>query len=208
MHDLNTLSAMQLLSIWTDLEEARAGTNGFGGDVAEIYLYRAVPDEPSAEAILAFSPERAAVAYRHASESLLRLFQTFEKLRHVSIGVEDDKPRSFRPIGPWFVERDFRHRVHVHVSSAETWKWGIMHPSDRHLGRNFDGKEVWGGEGPILFDTAKEARAHVAMRSKEFPNSDWPQARVLRCRPGRPRTYAQWDWKTEEDATQAVGDTP
>ena len=82
------------------------------------------------------------------------------------------------------------------------WKFGIMHPSDRPLGPNYDGKEVWGADSPRLFDSREEAQAHIAERLKQYPNSDWTEARVLRCRPGKPRVHPQWEWKETSNGTE------
>jgi hypothetical protein len=70
-----------------------------------------------------------------------------------------------------------------------------MHPSDRAYGLDVNRKEVWGADDPILFDTKEEARARIDERAKQYPNGDWPQARVVPCRPGKPRVYPTWEWE-------------
>jgi hypothetical protein len=73
-----------------------------------------------------------------------------------------------------------------------------MHPSERAFGHSLSGREGWGAETPLLFETREEAQARIAVRSKQYPNSDWSQARVLRCKPGKPRVHPQWEWKEVE----------
>jgi hypothetical protein len=119
------LSTVQLLEIWTQLEEARAGTHGYGGSVAEIYLYLVMRRNPSLEAVArdrrSVTPEDERLtseAYREARLSLLHVFETFAVMRDVEIGVEEAVAREFRTLGDgdWFVEADFRHRIHVEVT--------------------------------------------------------------------------------------------
>ena len=44
MFDMKTI---ELLGVWSDLEEALRGESGFGGDTAEIYAFHLVPYSPS-----------------------------------------------------------------------------------------------------------------------------------------------------------------
>lgn len=72
-------------------------------------------------------------------------------------------------------------------------KYGILHPSDRPLGLGHDGTEMWGADDHlVLFDTISEALAHIKERSRQFPNGDWPQARVAMYTPGVDRVYPRW----------------
>ena len=85
--------------------------------------------------------------------------------------------------------------------AVRPWKFGIMHPSDRALSiRFFDKAEMWGGDEPLLFDTEEAAKAHIAKRLRKYPDSDWVQARILRCRPGQPETFAEWEWVPQKVA--------
>ena len=45
------LSMSQALGLWSDLEQAYHGTNSYGGDEAELYLYRLMPNTPTAKKI-------------------------------------------------------------------------------------------------------------------------------------------------------------
>ena len=114
---MHNLSQMQLLSIWSHLEDARIGKHGYGGNVAEIYLYEAMPYSPLVDRFKGnsvFDADTASV-YRAARESLLHVFESFEVMRSARVRAEGPLAREFAPLGPWFVERDERHRVHVEV---------------------------------------------------------------------------------------------
>jgi len=42
------MSMVQALSVWMELEDALHGENGYGGDTAEIYIYRFMAYRPGA----------------------------------------------------------------------------------------------------------------------------------------------------------------
>src|SRR5262249_25383349 len=44
---MHNLSMAQALLIWSELMDAYHGKNGFGGDTAEIYMYRLMPYDPA-----------------------------------------------------------------------------------------------------------------------------------------------------------------
>jgi len=105
-------STEDALRVWSDLEDARRGQHGYGGDVAEIY----------------FSNLAAAGA--------LKLARMFEERRGVEVLVE--QPDGWRRIGPWFVELRGTplHRFHARVRAARK----VAHPSivsARELEPNF-----------------------------------------------------------------------
>lgn len=43
---MHNVSMIQALSVWSELEQAYYGDNGFGGDTAEIYAYRLARQTP------------------------------------------------------------------------------------------------------------------------------------------------------------------
>ncbi len=112
---MQNLSMMQALSIWSDLEAAYYGKNGFGGDIAEIYIYRAMPYEPSVARIEHASTVDITVgvaagsAYDRANESLHALFAHFGKTHEARIEVEG------RELGEWLKTARYLHRIHVKV---------------------------------------------------------------------------------------------
>lgn len=96
------LSIDRILWLWSELEDAWHGCNGFGGDTAEIYVYRFLPYCPTGEP----DDEEVAAALKGALEVML-LFQERRNCR-LTIGG--------RTIGDWFVATGERHRFHVSVS--------------------------------------------------------------------------------------------
>jgi hypothetical protein len=109
--DLDTL-----LSVWFDLERALEGKNGYGGDVAEIYAYRCVPEHLRQHD----SHEEAVKLAQTAGRNLTRLLRHFVELHEdVEIGIETD-PREFRPIDPRTEPFPaFDHRVHIRISRVQ-----------------------------------------------------------------------------------------
>lgn len=106
------LSINEMLSLWSDLTDAMYGANSFGGNVAELYLYRfgyslavARPESFKLEAI------------REANESLYALLAHFAEQREVTIKVDG------RELGEWVKGAGFEHRVHVEVGRP-SWLTG------------------------------------------------------------------------------------
>jgi hypothetical protein len=112
---MHSLSMTQALSIWSDLEAAYYGKNGFGGDTAEIYIYRAMPYDPSvariehASTVDIMDGDGAGSTYDRANESLHALFAHFSKTHEARIEVEG------RELGEWLKTARYLHRIHVKV---------------------------------------------------------------------------------------------
>ena len=118
---LSSLSMDQALDVWTDLMYAHEGKHGYGGDTAEIYMYRVTAHDPTlARADEAF---RETTTYNNAHEAsckkstralyelLLKFERDLECELWIVLGRGDHKR-----LGPWFIERaPFTHRVHVKV---------------------------------------------------------------------------------------------
>lgn len=103
------------VGIWFDLERALEGKNGYGGDVAEIYAYRLLPEKHLNPFILGESAtnEIAAIAARNLTW-IVRHF--IELHRDIEIGIESG-PREFRPIDLTAEAfPPFSHRIHIRVS--------------------------------------------------------------------------------------------
>lgn len=96
----------ELLRLWTELEEARHGTNGFGGNTAELYAYRFGCMGPS----YSMDSASAAESDRKSGLALHALLDLFLE-HHPGISLEVDGSG----FGAWMA-RPFRHRVHVTVS--------------------------------------------------------------------------------------------
>ena len=112
------LSVIQALGLWSDLEQAYHATNSYGGDEAELYLYRFMPYAPTANKIeLVDEPgifgDIVREAYDAANQTLYNLLDHFSKKRKAIILVEG------KPLGPWLVTARFVHRVHVKVTPKD-----------------------------------------------------------------------------------------
>lgn len=110
------LSMIQALGIWSELEQAYYGDNGYGSETAEIYVYRAMPYSPTAHSRCSnpessLAKEATTEVVKNANMSLYNLFKMFAKLRHCVITVEG------RPLGKWVITSENGHRWHVHVKS-------------------------------------------------------------------------------------------
>lgn len=104
------LSIDQALDIWAELENAYQGTNGFGGETAEIYAYKLIPFSHAwtlPESAI-FKKEFTELC-QAAAQNLTALLRKFEKVRKVKITVEDDPYDATHDVEP------FGHRVHVRV---------------------------------------------------------------------------------------------
>jgi hypothetical protein len=108
-------SIPQILSVWTELEDARLGVHGFGSSTAEIYAYRLLPHSPLAAANAGtLSAAAQEVLARVASRSLAAILDKFMELRpRVTITVDGFKYRPGRTeLPPCF------HRWHIEVVEA------------------------------------------------------------------------------------------
>ena len=105
----------QALGVWSELEQAYYNDSSWGGDTAEIYIYRLMPYRPGCYKTVEDalnSPilgEDIKEEYRQANRDLHDLLVFFAQQRDVTITVDD------RELGKW-LKKDFNtHRVHVKV---------------------------------------------------------------------------------------------
>jgi len=99
------LTADAAIGVWYDLEQALAGKNGYGGDVAEIYAYRLVPrqlrDKTDPSFITGATEAEAQAAKaelaRVAGVNMTRLLRRFAEL-HDRVIFSIDGRDGFRPI--------------------------------------------------------------------------------------------------------------
>ena len=106
MNDLTDLDlpADAAIGVWYDLEQALAGKNGFGGDVAEIYAYRLVPKrikdktDPSFITGATEAEERAAKMELAATagKNMTRILRRFAEL-HEGVIFGFDSRDGFEP---------------------------------------------------------------------------------------------------------------
>lgn len=125
MH-ISTISMTQALDVWSDLMAALYGENKYGGDIAEIYLYRLMTFSPT----LASSFEQGVIErdmnnggirgewlceiVDNANTALHDLLVHFAKQHEAAIEV------SGRELGEWLKTARFTHRVHVKVTSLRS----------------------------------------------------------------------------------------
>lgn len=113
---MHRLSMVQALGIWSDLEAAYYGKNSFGGDTAEIYMYRLMSSNPRAEAARQQKNPTGIVLeglqeqIQDANKALHSILKHFAKERNVGIMVNG------KELGEWLRKADFDHRVHVKVT--------------------------------------------------------------------------------------------
>lgn len=108
---MHRLSLATALSLWSDLDDAYHGVNGFGGHVAEIYSYRLLEPLP----IATLPEKRIDQAYQQASEILHNLLAHFVKERDASIQIQIGNRDQVRKLGPWLKKWPNHHRYHVVV---------------------------------------------------------------------------------------------
>ncbi len=109
------LSMSQALGVWSDLCDAYHG-KGWGGDTAEIYMYRFMSDSPTVnisrepgKPLSGMAAEAHGQRVADANEALWALLAHFAEERDCRLEVEG------RPFGVWVATSNFDHRVHVRV---------------------------------------------------------------------------------------------
>ena len=117
MNPLLRASPDQMLHFWEEMMQAEAGTNGYAGSTAEIYVSRFMVQ--SSIVVLdhvrfATTNERehsqdAIDAYREAGQLIHALSRLFEERRHVVIAMDEGDLDDL--LGP----KPFTHRVHLSV---------------------------------------------------------------------------------------------
>lgn len=114
---MHRLSMVQALSLWSDLEAAYYGKHGFGSDTAEVYMYRLMDSNPSAEAARRANRTDGifgaahAEQVREANKALHNLLEHFAKTREAKVEIDG------RELGEWLKTAMFEHRVHIKVTA-------------------------------------------------------------------------------------------
>jgi|GEM_PF-2504515 len=126
---MHRLSMVQALSLWTDLEDALRGTHGFGGNVAEIYVYRLMSRCPLVERHMNeprttwsdSMTEAVNEAVQQANESFYNVLVHFASERDAIVKVKNDVGGKwmFVPVGDWLKTCGESHRFHVEVTPRE-----------------------------------------------------------------------------------------
>lgn len=110
-----TIPLRDLLLLWSELEEAKLGKNGYGSDTAELYAYRFVGRQPLVDNECVHGTETwrnaNAEMNREAADALVWLVDTFCRLRECFAYIDGHWPNAWREkIGD-----RFGHRAHVRV---------------------------------------------------------------------------------------------
>ena len=109
---MKNLSTKQLLGIWEELYDCMLNRNGYGGTVAEIYMYRLMPYNPLLRLEDRTSAE-AKEAYAAANRSLYEVCKLFEEQHdEIMIQFAGDHPLELLIQTP---DDPFHHRVHIEV---------------------------------------------------------------------------------------------
>jgi len=101
----------EALHLWSELEKAYYGDNGYGTYVAELYAYRFGEHGPYPR----FDTEWKKEENLASSRSLYELLLEFKNHKDCDIKVED------REFGDWILKEEFDHRVHVEVIRKKPW---------------------------------------------------------------------------------------
>lgn len=110
------ISIEQALEIYDELIDAKNGVNGFGGEMAEIYVFRLMPFSPvySMENEGKCWDEENRMMEKKAAEDFHSLCHIFAKKHSVSININDvDMHQWISKVRSG--EFRFYHRVHVEV---------------------------------------------------------------------------------------------
>ena len=101
--------SVDALGVWHDLELALAGKNGYGGDVAEIYAYRLVPES------MRHHPQDAAQAFV-AGKNMTILLRRFVDLHAGAVTSMQESRDEFRQLDLSQDFPAFDWRLHLRVS--------------------------------------------------------------------------------------------
>lgn len=112
------LSQKQLVSVWSDLEQAYFKKNRFGGNTAEIYAYRFHGHSPTLAAPCAesgFLYDLQVEQYRECAKTFVAVLEWFAKERNCKIFIDD------LTLSAWKRKnKEFVHRAHVRIEPKRT----------------------------------------------------------------------------------------
>ncbi len=112
---MQNLSQNQLLTLWSELMMAYNGTNGFGGDTAEIYAYTLRPDCPMRGNGTSQTAEHEGNI--QAARSLSAVCLEIEKRYVCRVRIDG------LPIKKWLkkIDAGFGHRAPVKITGDKAW---------------------------------------------------------------------------------------
>ncbi len=109
------LSTHQLLRLWSELDDAYYGKNGFGGDTAEIYVYTIQPARPITDSEAPEEMRREAVREEglKAAKTLYEVLVLFSRMRNCLPVIDG------RVLAAWLLEEPLDHRVHITIKTSD-----------------------------------------------------------------------------------------
>ena len=114
---LYQVSTLQIMQLWEELMACVYGKNGYGGNVAEIYLYTVMPSCPYVTDDI--ESKQADQEFENANKNLYDLCKLFEKRRNVKLFMfEGEKPTSLSALVDGKIL--WTHRVHIGVKQAKS----------------------------------------------------------------------------------------
>jgi hypothetical protein len=122
---MHRLSIVQALSVWDDLSSAYYNDNSYAGAIAEIYIYKVMPFEPTvAHTTPANRPPPGGPigdliheAHLNANATLRNILEHFAISHDAEVLIELDNPGIFHPLTEWdHTTVLFEHRVHIKVT--------------------------------------------------------------------------------------------
>ena len=126
---LANVSLFQALDVWDELVMAYHENNGYGGDTAEIYIYRLMEHHPAIalankDGAPDFAVETATESYQKATAALHELMCLFMKSWNCAISIMETREKGYEvSVGHEFrelmVKDPITHRVHIRVTACE-----------------------------------------------------------------------------------------
>ena len=107
------ISVAEAMRLYGELVDAYHGKNGYGGDVAELYMYR-FGFSAAHHHLDALAPY-AAQNLRTANESLHALIEFFLLDKEPTAEAYIETQEGWRAFGEWVKKAGFDHRVHVRI---------------------------------------------------------------------------------------------
>lgn len=102
------LSPLQLIDIWSELEDAWNKRNGYGTDTAEIYVYKLAVCPPTYWLSKDEKSEREVGA--EAAKNLYSILKIFQEKRSCQITIND------KPFGDWLLTEPLYYRCYIRVA--------------------------------------------------------------------------------------------
>jgi len=123
MNAILNASPLQIMALWEDLLSAEYGCNGYGGDVAEIYISRFMRHSSTVTLDRMRGGELSEEGredYREAGRTLHALCRVFEDRRKVVVEMLEG------PLDDLAGDRVFDHRVHLRIVGASSERGETM----------------------------------------------------------------------------------